>query len=36
MIVSGTAVVKSDTPRETIELLRAAVEESIRTAKCDQ
>ena len=33
MIVSGTAVVKSDTPRETIELLRAAVDEAIAKAK---
>lgn len=33
MIVSGTAVVKSDTPTETIALLRAAVEESIRNAR---
>ena len=31
MIVSGTAVVKSDSPRETITYLRQAVEDALST-----
>ena len=36
MIVSGTAVVKSDNPRETINYLRRAVDEAIQKSNLER